>query len=110
MDSLITTHILSIITFTPAFGALLIFFYDPAHVRSIRAFALIISILTFVFALHLIAHFDAASSSFQFAVNVPWIPSAGISYQLGVDGISVFLILLAALLTPLAILSSWSIQ
>ena len=41
--------------------------------------------------------------------NVPWIPSLGINYQMGVDGISVFLILLATVLTPLAMLASWSI-
>jgi NADH-quinone oxidoreductase subunit M len=110
MDTLITSNILSIITFTPAVGALLIIFFDRVHVRSIRTFALIISALTFIFSLHLIAHFDNANPAFQFEVSVPWIPSLGISYQIGVDGISVFLILLATVLTPLAVLASWSIH
>src|SRR5262245_56774779 len=109
MDSLITSHILTIITFTPAVGAFLILFYDSQHLRSIRAFALIIALLTFAFSLYLIVHFDSATSDFQFVTNIPWIPSAGIHYYLGVDGVSVFLILLTTLLTPLAILASWSI-
>jgi len=109
MDSLITSHILTIVTFTPALGALLILFYKPEHVRSIRVFALIITILTFAFSLHLIVHFDSTRSDFQFVVERPWIPSAGINYAMGVDGISLFLILLTTVLTPLAVLTSWTI-
>src|SRR5262245_27884580 len=108
--AIITSNILTIVTFTPALGAVLLLFYDRSHVRSIRAFALIITILTFVFSLHLIAHFDSRDPDFQFPVKVPWIPSYGIDYSMGVDGISIFLILLTALLTPLAILASWSIH
>ncbi len=109
MDSLITSNILTIITFTPALGALLILFYNRTHVRSIRAFALIITVLTFVFSIHLLAHFDSSSSDFQFGIKIPWIPSFGIDYSMGVDGISLFLILLTTVLSPLAILASWSI-
>jgi len=109
MDSLITSHVLTIITFTPAAGAFLILFYRPEHIRSIRAFALIISFLTFAFSLHLMWHFDRGSSDFQFMVNAPWIDSLGISYSMGVDGISLFLVLLTTVLTPLAVLASWSI-
>ncbi|MBI4472795.1 MAG: Fe-S-binding domain-containing protein, partial [Acidobacteria bacterium] len=109
MDALITSNILTIITFTPAIGAVLIAFYHRDHIRSIRAFALIVTVLTFVFSLHLVAHFNPDVSTFQFMTNVPWIPSLGINYQTGVDGISLFLIVLTALLTPLSILASWSI-
>jgi NADH-quinone oxidoreductase subunit M len=107
---LITANILTIITFTPAIGAILLLFYNRDHVRSIRSFALIITILTFVFSLHLIAHFDSTNPDFQFGIRIPWIPSLGIDYAMGVDGISVFLILLTTLLTPLAVLASWSIH
>jgi NADH-quinone oxidoreductase subunit M len=109
MDSLISAHILTIVTFTPALGALLLLFHRREHVKSIRAFAVIIAVLSFVFSLHLLVHFDSASPEFQYVLNIPWIPSLGISYHLGVDGISLFLILLTTLLTPLAILASWSI-
>src|SRR5215470_7525410 len=109
MNSLITSNILTIITFTPAIGALLILLFGRERARSVRTFALIVAVLTFAFSLHLLANFNRDTADYQFQVNVPWIPSIGISYQLGVDGISLFLILLTALLTPLAILASHSI-
>src|SRR5262244_1081954 len=108
MESIITSNILTIVTFTPALGALLILFYQRRHARSIRAFALIITILTFVFSLHLVVHFDSTNPDFQFGIRVPWIPSLGIDYAMGVDGISLFLVLLTTLLSPLAVLASWS--
>jgi NADH-quinone oxidoreductase subunit M len=106
----ITSNILTIITFTPAVGAVLLLFYNRDHVRSIRAFALIITILTFAFSLHLVAHFESNTPDFQFAVKVPWVPSFGIDYSMGVDGISLFLVILTTLLSPLAVLASWSIH
>jgi NADH-quinone oxidoreductase subunit M len=106
----ITANILTIITFLPAAGAVLLLFYRNEHIRSIRAFALIVTILTFVVSLHLIVHFDSSNPDFQFAVKIPWMPSYGIDYALGIDGISLFLILLTTLLSPLAVLASWSIH
>jgi NADH-quinone oxidoreductase subunit M len=102
--------ILTLVTFMPMLGAILLLFFNRKNVRAIRAFSLIVAIATFVLSLHLIAHFNSSRSDFQFLVNVPWIPSVGISYHMGVDGISVFLILLATILTPLAILASWSVS
>ena len=102
--------ILTIVTFTPALGAILLLLFNRASLKAIQGFALAVSLLTFLLSLHLIAHFDSSQSGFQYAVDVPWIPSAGISYQMGIDGISVFLVLLATVLTPLAILASWSIS
>jgi len=109
MDSLISSHILTIVTFTPALGALLLLFHDRHHVKSIRAFAFVVSLLSFVFSLHLIVHFDLSNPEFQYYVNIPWIPSFGINYSMGVDGISMLLILLTTVLVPLAMLASWSI-
>src|SRR5882724_157021 len=109
MEALISSHILTIVTFTPAVGALLILFLKRGRLSSIRAVAVVMAVLSFVFSLHLIAHFDNANSEFQYVINIPWIPSIGISYSMGVDGISLFLILLTTVLTPLALLASWSI-
>src|SRR5688572_24471760 len=109
MDAL-NPAILTIVTFLPALGAVLLLFFNRKNVNAIRMFSLIVAIATFILSLHLIAHFDSSRSDFQFLVNVPWIPSMGISYHIGVDGISVFLILLATVLTPLAILASWSVS
>ena len=108
--NVITSNILTIVTFMPAVGALLLLFYNRQRVRSIRTFALIITILTFVFSLHLVAHFDSSNPDFQFGIKIPWMPAYGIDYAMGIDGISVFLIILATLLSPLAILASWSIH
>jgi NADH-quinone oxidoreductase subunit M len=102
--------ILTIVTFTPALGALLLLVLNRQNVRAIRGVALAVAVLTFLLSLHLIAHFNSAHSGFQFVVDVPWIASAGINYHMGIDGISVYLILLATILTPLAILASWSIS
>src|SRR5690349_11523487 len=106
----INAHILTIITFTPTIGALLILFFGRDAVKSIRNFALIIALLTFVFSLHLVTHFNSDTADFQYAIDVPWISSFGIHYQMGIDGISIFLILLTTLLTPLAIIASHSIH
>jgi NADH-quinone oxidoreductase subunit M len=102
--------ILTIVTFTPTLGALALLFFDRKNAKAIRGFSLAIALLTFVLSLHLIAHFDSTRSGFQFLVDVPWISSVGIHYYMGIDGISVYLILLATILTPLAILASWSIS
>lgn len=106
----IGSNILTIITFLPALGSLILLFYNREHVRSIRTFALIVTLLTFIFSLHLVAHFDSTNPDFQFGLKIPWIASLGVDYSMGVDGISVFLILLTTLLSPLAILASWSIH
>jgi NADH-quinone oxidoreductase subunit M len=106
----IASNILTIVTFMPALGSLLLLFYNRQHVRSIRMFALIITLLTFIFSLHLVAHFDSSNPDFQFGLKIPWITSLGIDYSMGVDGISIFLILLTTLLSPLAILASWPIH
>ncbi len=108
--NIIGSNILTIVTFTPAVGALLLLFYNRDHVRSIRTFALIITLLTFIFSLHLVAHFDSNNPDFQYLIRIPWVPSFGIDYAMGIDGISLFLIILTTLLSPLAILASWSIH
>src|SRR5947209_1342043 len=105
-----TSNILTIVTFTPAAGALLFLFYDREHARSIRISALLFTLLAFFFSLYLVARFDSSNPDFQFGLKVPWIASLGIDSSVGVDGISIFLILLTTLLTPLAILASWSIH
>ena len=102
--------ILTIVTFTPALGALALLFFNRQNARAIRGFTFAVAVLTFILSLHLIAHFDSSRSGFQFLVDVPWISSAGIHYHMGIDGISVYLILLATILTPLAVLASWSIS
>jgi len=99
--------ILTLVTFTPLAGALLLLL-SPRRDREIRWFALGISILTFVLSLHLIVHFDAAKKTgFNFELDRAWIPTPNIHYHLGVDGVSMWLVVLTTFLTPLCVLISW---
>jgi hypothetical protein len=73
----------------------------------IRIVAVAVSVLVFAVTLVLWARFDASSAAFQFAERHAWIPAFGIDYSVGIDGISLFLVVLTGFLTPLALLSSW---
>jgi NADH-quinone oxidoreductase subunit M len=99
-------NILTLVTFVPFAGAVLLLFFPRRH-RDIRLFALVISLLTFVLSLHLPAHFNRNLPGFQFEKNVPWIPTPNIHYHMGMDGISLWLVVLTTFLTPLCVLISW---
>ena len=99
-------YILTLVTFVPAAGAALLLLFPRRH-RDIRVFALVISLLTFVLSLHLPAHFRRGVAGFQFDQNVPWISSPNIHYHMGIDGISMWLVVLTTFLTPLCVLISW---
>ena len=98
--------ILTLVTFVPAAGALLLMFF-PRRDRDIRVFSLVISLLAFVLSLHLPAHFHRDQAGFQFDQNVPWISTPNIHYHMGIDGISLWLVVLTTFLTPLCVLISW---
>jgi NADH-quinone oxidoreductase subunit M len=100
--------LLSIITFLPVAGAIALLFVSKQNTRAIRTTALLVSSLTFLVSIPLFLDFEPTISGMQFEQFADWIPSLGISYHVGVDGISLLLILLTTLLTPLAILSSWN--
>ena len=100
--------ILTLITFLPVAGAALLLFMRKAGTRGIRNIALIVSLLTLLLSLPLFSEFDVSNPGMQFEQSVPWIPSLGIQYHVGIDGISLFLVLLTTVLTPIAILSSWN--
>ncbi|MBO0911311.1 MAG: NADH-quinone oxidoreductase subunit M [Acidobacteria bacterium] len=103
---MIDNNILTLVTFVPAAGALLLIVF-PRRDRDIRQFALGISLVTFVLSLYLPAHFNRNLQGFQFDQNVPWIPTPNIHYHIGIDGISLWLVVLTAFLTPLCVLVSW---
>jgi len=101
--------ILSSLIALPLVGAfLLLLVRDEEHSeQTIRAIALVVSGLVFAETLLLWSRFDAASPEFQFTERLAWIPSFGITYFVGVDGISLLLVVLTGFLTPIALLSSW---
>jgi NADH-quinone oxidoreductase subunit M len=104
--------ILSLITFLPLAGVayLATLRGDAAAVAcKARYAALITSLAVLALGLYLWASFDPFQAGFQFVETAQWLSGANIEYRMGVDGISLFLILLTVFLTPIAILSSWSI-
>ena len=110
MQELLDSRILTIIIFTPTLGALLLMFVGRNRESLIRSITLAFTLITFVFSFHIIRYFDNETGNFQFLESLPWIPSIGINYQIGVDGVSLLLILLTTVLTPLAVLASSSIK
>ncbi|MGB8274523.1 MAG: NADH-quinone oxidoreductase subunit M [Alphaproteobacteria bacterium] len=102
--------ILSLITFLPLVGAgfILVARGDAETVaRNARYLALWTSLITFALSLLLWANFDPTTPEFQFVEKSAWMPGVNIFFHLGVDGISVFFILLSTLLTPICVLASW---
>src|SRR6266496_4952871 len=106
MESL-SPIILSLVTFIPAAGGLLILLI-PRRDRDIKVFALVISLLAFVASLHLPVHLHRNLAGFQFEIDKPWIAQPNIHYHMGIDGISAWLIVLTTFLTPLCVLISWT--
>src|SRR5689334_5613128 len=101
---------LSLIVFLPLAGALALLLVpnrDGSRDGTIRWGALAVSLASFASTLYLWATFDAAATGYQFVERVEWIPKFGIEYLLGVDGISLMLLVLTGFLTPLALLCSW---
>jgi NADH-quinone oxidoreductase subunit M len=105
-----TFPILSSIVALPLAAAGLLLFIpnrDGSRDGFVRQVALVASLVVFGLTLLLWARFDPASADFQMVERVPWIPAFGIDYFVGVDGISLLLIVLTGFLTPIALLSSW---
>jgi len=102
------SHLLSIILFTPLVGAVLLLFVSKQQTNLIRWIANIVAFIGFVVSLPLWFAYKPGGDQFQFVERMPWIPSIGADYFLGVDGFSVLLILLTTLMGVIAILSSWT--
>ena len=98
--------ILTLVTFLPAAGALLLAFF-PRRDRDIKWFALGISIITFLVSLHLTARYVTGRAGFQFEQITQWIITPNIHYHLGVDGISLWLVVLTTFLVPFCVMISW---
>ncbi|HBM14391.1 MAG TPA: NADH-quinone oxidoreductase subunit M [Rhodospirillaceae bacterium] len=102
--------LLSLTTFAPLVGALFVMIIrgTPEEVaRNARWVAFVASVTTFLLSLLVLANFDGSSADFQLVEYQPWLESVGIGYKMGVDGISIWFVLLSTLLSPLCILASW---
>ena len=100
--------ILSLLIFFPILGAVVLLFINKENRRALRWVTLIFSLVEFVFSLPLFFVFDSKTAAMQFVEDWWWIESYGISYKLGIDGISLLLVLLTTFLTILCILCSWT--
>ncbi|MEK6588644.1 MAG: NADH-quinone oxidoreductase subunit M [Chloroflexota bacterium] len=102
--------ILTLLTFFPVIGAILLLVIPRGREQALRWTALAASLITFLLSLALLAGFDRSQPELQMVIRLPWIRIAGwtIEYHLGVDGLSLLLVLLTTFLTPISILSSWT--
>src|SRR5437867_3744355 len=99
--------LLTVVTFLPALGAVLVGFLPRGRAELARRTAFGVSAATFLASLPLYLRFDPAVADYQFVEQAPWMPTLGVSYHLGVDGISLLLVLLTTFLMPLTLLASW---
>src|SRR5436309_12679139 len=101
-------HILTIVTFLPLAGALALVAAPKGKPKLIMQAATWIALLDFLLSVPLFFWYDAGRGGFQFLERASWIPSIGVQYYVGIDGISLLLLLLTTFLGVIAILSSWT--
>ena len=101
-------HLLSMVLFTPLVGALLLLAVSRESQMLHRLVGNLFGVLGFVVSLPLVMHFPVGSAGYEFKESAAWIPSIGAKYALGIDGISLLLVMLTTFLGMLAILSSWA--
>jgi len=102
-------NLLTVVTFVPLAGALLLALIPRDEAGQHRATTLVVTLLTFLLSLGLWFGFDAspAAPEFQFEVKQPWMSSIGIGYHVGLDGVALLLVMLTTALMPVVILSTW---
>lgn len=100
--------LLETVVLSPLIGALLICAVPSRNPRMVQVLALLCSCCTLILSLFLWVQFDLTTAQFQFCYDRPWIPNANFSFALGLDGISLFFVLLTALLTPICLLAGWT--
>jgi NADH-quinone oxidoreductase subunit M len=98
---------LTVIVFLPLLGALALALVPKSRAGAAKWIAASFMAVDLLLTVGLVAAFDRASGAMQFVVDVPWVAQAGIHYHLGVDGISLAMLFLSALLGLLAVVASW---
>ncbi|UCD42467.1 MAG: Fe-S-binding domain-containing protein, partial [Chloroflexota bacterium] len=101
---------LTLVTFFPLVGVLIILFLNKEQKTAIRWTALITSLITFGISIWVLVLFNPENPDLQLVIDIPWIKVAGweISFLMGIDGMSILLVLLTTFLTPISILSTWT--
>ncbi|MEW7973877.1 MAG: NADH-quinone oxidoreductase subunit M [Candidatus Thiodiazotropha endolucinida] len=101
--------ILSLTVWLPIIGGFMVLASGDREANATKWTALIIAILTFIVSLPLWFAFDSSTSAMQFVERVPWIPSFDVEYYMGIDGISMPLIILTTFITPLVVIAGWEV-
>jgi NADH-quinone oxidoreductase subunit M len=101
------THLLSVITFLPLLGAVLVALLPRGEGGQHKGVAFFFSLLTFLISILLWTGFRPGASRYAFEQKTDWAPSLGFSYHVGLDGVALLLYLLTTLLGPIVVLSSW---
>jgi NADH-quinone oxidoreductase subunit M len=101
-------HLLTVLTFFPALGALALMILRADDHAWIRRMALVVGTFEFLLSLLLIPGVPLGTSGYRLELNIPWISSPPIHYHMGVDGLSLWLVILTTFLTPISILASWN--
>jgi NADH-quinone oxidoreductase subunit M len=107
MPAFLSSNLLTALIFFPLAGALILLFLPGQNLRLVRNAALLLALSEFALSLPLVFGFDDAVAAMQFVRRVPWIPGYGIEYHVGVDGISLWLVMLTTFLMPVAVLSAY---
>jgi len=103
----LTGHLLTLLIFFPALGALALLILRKEDALFIRKMAFVVSVVEFLASLALLGKVSIGTAGYSFEEFSRWIESPAINYHLGVDGISLFLVILTTFLTPICVLASW---
>ena len=101
---------LTLVIFLPLVGIPVLLLWRGATDNQARTVALVVAVADLLVALGVLGAFDPSAAGYQLVERVEWVASAGLSYLVGVDGFSIWLVVLTAFITPLAILSSWRVE
>ncbi|MCX7762371.1 MAG: NADH-quinone oxidoreductase subunit M [Candidatus Kryptonium sp.] len=104
---LLQKHILSLIIFLPTVGALVISLINSEKKNLIKFLGILFSTITFALSVYVFVKYDPENVKFQFVEVYPWIKSLDIAYRVGIDGISLLLLVLTTFLTPIGLLATW---
>ena len=102
------SYLLTYLLAVPVIGSMLLLFINKEKAKLIKIVGLIVSLIAFIISLIIYFDFNDQSGEFQFVHKFNWISGLNISYHVGIDGLSMLLILLTTFLTPLTLISSWS--
>jgi NADH-quinone oxidoreductase subunit M len=107
IPAILSSNLLTVLIFFPLAGALLLIFL-PRNDRTLRNVTFAVTLAEFLLSLPLVLSFNGATAAMQFVQRIPWLPAYGIEYHVGVDGISLWLVMLTTFLMPIAILSTYA--